>query len=82
MTSDDKDKYSRDTGCCVNPERMTIDCLETICAKEFPGGIKAFLRYKAMRALLEQGYDINSAARELKISVSEAQKRFNRAAGR
>lgn len=75
-----EDKVPEDSGCALHPSCLA--CPEPMCVYDFPGGPKAYARYKAMRVLLETGMDINAAAKELCIHTRTAQRRFVKAAGR
>lgn len=55
-----------------------MQCNEPICAMDFPGGIKALLRYKQVKGLLESGMDVNQLAEALGIHITNARKLFKK----
>ena len=69
------DSFAQDTGCILHPSCLT--CPEPICAFEFPGGIKAYIKYKEMQAVLNQGVDLHEAARRLGATSRQTKKLFH-----
>lgn len=72
-----EDHLYRQMNCCLHPCSV-LECPEPICAADFPGGVKAFLRYKEMRAILESTNDINDAASKLSLTPQTVQRRYNK----
>lgn len=74
MTRDKEDAVGceehlyREMQCCLHPCSVQF-CPEPICAIEFPGGKNAYLRYKKLKEILNEGVDIREAAERLNIST-------------
>lgn len=71
----------RNNECCLHP--CSIDqCPLEMCAAEFPGGVPAYLRYVETQEVLKTGADTTLVAEKLGISISAAERRFNKVAGK
>lgn len=66
-----EDYWYKDMTCCLHPCSVR-DCPEAICAIEFPGGINAYRKYKALEAILLNGADIAEAAQIMNVSLYTA----------
>lgn len=75
-----EDHLYRGMSCCLHP-CLVQDCPEPICAMEFPGGVKAYLRSKELREILESAPDINKAAEQMGVTAQTMQRRYNRIKG-
>lgn len=59
-------RVDEDIGCALHGSCLT--CPEPICVYDFPGGLRAYYRYKEFWLLLDMGMDIDKAAEQLNIS--------------
>lgn len=57
--------------CCV-AECPVEECQESVCAEEFPGGVKAFLQHRKMMNLLQSGFDIEEIQAAMDIDRNKA----------
>lgn len=72
-----KQTHPLDEGCCLHPCPQS-ECPEALCAKEYPGGLKAYLRDMETKQVFSTGVNVQQAAKELSIQQRSVTRRYSK----